>query len=231
MLASAPSTFASIANANPGCDMLNYGSPESVGMLSKTPRDMVSNLTHFTETRSLGRRSYNRTVPVEPGGITIVANRGTIVNYSEDATEDIIYDMASLAKMFTTVAVLRCLDRGHSEREAGVQDGPRVPLPGPQLHGADAGRGKRHRKEADGNSYEYTSLLGMHSTFFNRGNVEGPEFKFYKANSRVGVPDLGREKRPRAPAAAVACAWNRPRRECLGAGRRLGPRRTLLHSL
>ncbi|KJK84045.1 hypothetical protein H634G_00408 [Metarhizium anisopliae BRIP 53293] len=204
MLASAPSTFASIANANPGCDMLNYGSPESVGMLSKTPRDMVSNLTHFTETHNLGRRLYNRTVPVGPGGITIVANRGTI----EDATEDIIYDMASLAKMFTTVAVLRCLDRGHTEREAG------------------------HRKEADGNIYEYTSLPRMHSsTFFNRGNAEGPELKYYEANSRAGVPDFGREKRPRAPIAAVACAWNRPRRECLGAGRRLGPRRTLLHRL
>lgn len=82
MLASAPSTFASIANANPGCDMLNYGSPESVGMLSKTPRDMVSNLMHFTETHNLGRRLYNRTVPVGPGDITIVANRGTIVSYS-----------------------------------------------------------------------------------------------------------------------------------------------------
>lgn len=85
-------------------------------------------------------------------------------------------------------------------------------------------------RKLDDNIYEYTSLLGMHSTFFDRGNVEGPEFKYYKANSRAGVPYPSRGKRPRAPAAAVVCAWNRPRRERLGAGRRLGPRRALLHS-
>lgn len=81
MLASAPSTFASIANANSNCDVLKYGSPESARMLSKPLRDMVSNLTHFTEACNLGRRLYNQTVPIEPGGITIVANRGTIVSY------------------------------------------------------------------------------------------------------------------------------------------------------
>ncbi|KID78341.1 beta-lactamase, partial [Metarhizium brunneum ARSEF 3297] len=162
---------------------------------------MVSNLTHFTETRNLGRRSYNRTVPVEPGGITIVANRGTITRAI--LGEKLVYKTGTkylypdLNFMTLMLAV---------EKVTG--------------------------KKLDDNIYENTSLLRMHSsTFFNRGNVEGPEFKYYKANSRAGAPDFGREKRPRAPTAAVACAWNRPRRECLGAGRRLGPRRTLLHSL
>ncbi|QLI68265.1 uncharacterized protein G6M90_00g041510 [Metarhizium brunneum] len=117
---------------------------------------MVSNLTHFTETRNLGRRSYNRTVPVEPGGITIVANRGTIPSCAAQTRailgEKLVYKTGTkylypdLNFMTLMLAV---------EKVTG--------------------------KKLDDNIYENTSLLRMHSsTFFNRGNVEGPEFKYYK---------------------------------------------------
>lgn len=117
-------------------DVLHYGTPESVGMLPKPLEDMVANLTHFTETRNWTSHSYNQVVPVEPGGTVLIGHKGTIVSHfafgkrnlwasvdgtngtklapelQEDATVDTIYDMASLTKMFTTVAALRCIDRG-----------------------------------------------------------------------------------------------------------------------
>jgi hypothetical protein len=47
--------------------VLRYGTPESVGMLSKPLEDMVANLTHFTEARNWGSHTYNQVVPIEPG--------------------------------------------------------------------------------------------------------------------------------------------------------------------
>ncbi|KAL1859072.1 hypothetical protein VTK73DRAFT_7601 [Phialemonium thermophilum] len=117
-------------------DVLRYGTPESVGMLSKPLEDMVANLTHFTEARNWGSKTHNQVVPIEPGGTTLIARDGVIVSHfamgkrnlwasvdgfngtllppgrQEDTTLDTIYDMASLTKLFTTVAALRCLDRG-----------------------------------------------------------------------------------------------------------------------
>lgn len=59
---------ASPALAKSKCqDVLRYGTPESVGMLSKPLEDMVANLTHFTEARNWGSKSYNQVVPIEPG--------------------------------------------------------------------------------------------------------------------------------------------------------------------
>jgi hypothetical protein len=48
-------------------DVLRYGIPESVGMLSKPLEDMVANLTHYTEARNWSSHSYNQIVPIEPG--------------------------------------------------------------------------------------------------------------------------------------------------------------------
>ncbi|KHO01203.1 Beta-lactamase/transpeptidase-like protein [Metarhizium album ARSEF 1941] len=117
-------------------EVLKHGSPESVGMLPGPLEDMVANLTGFTERRNWGGRSYNQTVPIEPGGTTIVARHGTIVSHfafgkrnvwagvdgaegtplpareQEAATTDTIYDMASLTKVFTAAAALRCVDGG-----------------------------------------------------------------------------------------------------------------------
>lgn len=36
-------------------------------MLSKPLEDMVANLTHYTEGRNWGSKSYNQIVPIEPG--------------------------------------------------------------------------------------------------------------------------------------------------------------------
>lgn len=105
-------------------------------MLPKPLEEMVSNMSRFTETRNWGAPTHNQVLPVEPGGTVLVARHGRIVSHfafgkrnlwasvdgyngtelpasaQEDATTDTIYDMASLTKLFTTVAVLRCLDKG-----------------------------------------------------------------------------------------------------------------------
>lgn len=117
-------------------DVLRPGSPESVGMLAQPLHDMVANMSHFTEARNWGAPTHSQILPVEPGGTVLVARHGRIVSHfafgkrslwaavdgyngtklpkeaQEDATLDTIYDMASLTKLFTTVAVLRCLDKG-----------------------------------------------------------------------------------------------------------------------
>lgn len=117
-------------------DTLRVGTPESVGLLPEPLEDMVANLTAFTEARNWGDATSNQVLPIEPGGVTLVARHGVIVSHfafgkrslwagvngtqgvqlpdseQEDATVDTIYDAASLTKMYTTVAVLRCIDQG-----------------------------------------------------------------------------------------------------------------------
>ncbi|KAJ6439884.1 beta-lactamase [Purpureocillium lavendulum] len=224
---------------------------------------MVANLTHFTETRNWTSHSYNQVVPIEPGGVVLVARAGVVVSHfafgkaslwagvngtrgellprreQEDATVDTIYDMASLTKMFTTVAVLRCLDRGQLDLNAtvasylpafashgkgavtllqllthtsGLQADPVPGLLDPSYPTyqakVDAILGQA-LQSAPGTKYVYSDLnfmtlmlvveevggkkldeairdgitapLGMRHTFFNRGNVEGPRFPFYRA--------------------------------------------------
>ncbi|EGX89755.1 beta-lactamase, putative [Cordyceps militaris CM01] len=128
--------LASAALARSCDDVLRPGTPESVGMLSKPLRSMVGNLTRFTSARAWGAPTHGQTLPVEPGGSVLVARHGRIVSHfafgkrslwasvagsngtrlppaaQEDATVDTVYDLASLTKLFTTVAVLRCWDRG-----------------------------------------------------------------------------------------------------------------------
>lgn len=119
-----------------GHDVLRPGRPESVGMLSKPLKAMVANLTAFTEARNWGAATHDQVLPVEPGGVTLVARDGVIVSHfafgkrsvwagvngttgtplpldqQEDTTVDTIFDAASLTKMFTTVVALRCIDQG-----------------------------------------------------------------------------------------------------------------------
>ncbi|KAI1183436.1 putative beta-lactamase [Nemania serpens] len=249
-----------LATATYQHDVLRYGTPESVGMLSKPLKDMVSNLTHFTEARNWGSKTSNQVVPIEPGGTTLVAHNGVIVSHfafgkrnlwsavngsvgtmlppreREDATIDTIYDMASLTKMFTTVAALRCIDRGLIDlnstvvtylptfstngkenitilqlvtHTSGFAADPTIGLWTPQyptyesrveqilnetLQNAPGSTylysdinfmtlmlviEKVTHKRLDDVIYEYTSLMGMKDTFFNRGNIEGPKFPFY----------------------------------------------------
>ncbi|KAL5317178.1 hypothetical protein ACEPPN_014273 [Leptodophora sp. 'Broadleaf-Isolate-01'] len=112
---------------------LGYGSAESVGMQSAPLQEMVANLTAYTHPANYGAPTHNQIHPVEPGSVTLVAHDSTIVSEfavgkrnlyadvngtylpeseQEDATVDTIYDLASLTKLFTTVAALRQLDTG-----------------------------------------------------------------------------------------------------------------------
>ncbi|KAI2633445.1 putative beta-lactamase [Xylaria nigripes] len=254
-------TSPSLARAKHQHDVLRYGTPESVGMLSLPLEDMAANLTRFTEARDWGAATSNQTVPIEPGGTVLIAHKGVIVSHfafgkrnlwaavngsigtmlpphdQEKATIDTIYDMASLTKLYTTVAGLRCIDRGlialngtvatylpafgvNGKEEitilqlmthtSGFPADPEVGLwrpqyptyksrvqqilsetlqnePGSTYLYSDINymtmmlvieevTGKR----LDDVIHEYTSMMGMKDTFFNRGNIEGPKFHFYK---------------------------------------------------
>jgi CubicO group peptidase (beta-lactamase class C family) len=55
-------------------------------------------------------------------------------------------------------------------------------------------------KRLDDVIYEYTSMMGMPDTFFNRGNIEGPQFPFYSrmAAEEFQIAVLG-EQEPQRP--------------------------------
>lgn len=137
MKASTLTRFAgALAVATARDDVLRFGDPESVGMLPEPLEAMVANLTAFTEARNWGNATFDEILPVEPSGVTLIARNSVIVSHfafgkrslwggvngttgvelpegrQEDATVDTIFDAASLSKMFTTVAVLRCIDQG-----------------------------------------------------------------------------------------------------------------------
>lgn len=238
---------------------LQYGSPESVGLSSAPLQSLVQNVTAYTQPANYGAATFNETHPVEPGSVTLVAKDATIVSFfasghrdlyadvngtllppslQEETTKDTIYDMASLTKLFTTVAVLRELDSGRLTLNAtvasylpafaanndnkssitilellthtsGFDSDPSPPLyssnyttydqrvnailaqsiinaPGSTYLYSDlnfmslflllehvTGQPFEHL------IYSYTRPLGMHSTFFNRGNIEGPSFPPY----------------------------------------------------
>ncbi|KAI0812893.1 putative beta-lactamase [Xylaria sp. FL0064] len=262
-------------------DVLQYGSPESVGMLSQPLTDMVANFTHFTEARNWGAATSNQVVPVKPGGVTLVARNGIIVSHfalgkrsiwaavngstgtmlppaqREDATIDTVYHMASLTKMYTTVANLRCIDQGLiglngtvvtylpkfgtngketitilqlMTHTSGFPADPEVGLwmpeyptyesrieqilnetlqnePGSAYLYSDLNYmtmmlviEEATGKRLDDIIYEYTSAMGMTDTFFNRGNIEDPEFPFYSrmAAQEFQITVLGEEE-PQRP--------------------------------
>ncbi|KAI0399130.1 putative beta-lactamase [Xylaria palmicola] len=271
----------SLAEATYKPDVLRHGTPESVGMLSKPLEDMVANLTHFTEARNWGSKTSNQVVPIEPGSATLVARNGVIVSHfavgkrnlwaavngsvgtmlptgeQENATIDTIYDMASLTKLYTTIAGLRCIDQGLVSlngtvitylpafgangkenitilqlmtHTSGLAADPEVGLWMPQYPTYESrvqqilnetvqnvpGSAYRYSdinymtlmlviekvtgKRLDDVIHEYTSMMGMKDTFFNRGNTEGPEFPFYDrmATEEFQAAVLG-DAEPRRP--------------------------------
>ncbi|OBT58142.1 hypothetical protein VE04_01119 [Pseudogymnoascus sp. 24MN13] len=104
-------------SANHG-NILSYSAPESVA---------------YTTPADYGRFSFDAINPIEPGGTVLVGHKKTIVSafafgkknlypdangtllpphLQEAADLDTIYDLASLTKMYTTVATLREIDSG-----------------------------------------------------------------------------------------------------------------------
>lgn len=261
------------------CDTLRYGSPESAGLLPKPLQDMIPNMTHFTEPRNWGIWSRHNVEPIEPGGVLLVARNGIIASHvafgkrnlwasvdglngtklpldkQEDATKDTIYDMASLTKMFTTVAALRCIDKGqldlnrtvasyidafaangkesitvlqltthtsglppdptpdlysgtyktYDEKVAAILNSTLQNPPGTAFVYSDINFmtlmlviEKVSGKKLDENIKEYTSLMGLHDTFFNRGNVEGIPQKPRMATEEFQIAVLGTDE-PKRP--------------------------------
>ena len=257
---------------------LRYGAPESVGMQSSPLRQMVANLTAYTRPANYGAPTHSVIHPVEPGSATLVAHDSTIVSAfavgkrnlyadvngtylppgkQEDATVDTIYDMASLTKLFTTVAALRQLDTGKLSLNATVSsyipefavngkeditilqllthtsgfDADPVPSlfssnyttyaerinaiitqkiinpPGSTFLYSDLNfmtmaivLENFTRIPIDAQIYQYTIPLGMTKTFFNRGNIEGRRFPFYRdmATQEFQIDVLGPEE-PQRP--------------------------------
>ncbi|KAF4464514.1 beta-lactamase [Fusarium albosuccineum] len=238
--------------------MLKHGDPSSVGMMSQPLRDMVQNMSSYAKPRNYGDASHNETRAIEPGSANLVARHGVIVSAfavgkrklyadangtyldsvdQEDATLDTVYDLASISKLFTAVAVLREVDAGRIQLNKTVASylpefaangkgditiidllthtGGLLPLPIPDLWKpayssidervatllslapqeprrtkfiySDIGymtlryvlervTGLNHELLI----YSFTIPLGMKSTFYNRGNLEGPLNPFYR---------------------------------------------------
>jgi CubicO group peptidase (beta-lactamase class C family) len=258
--------------------VLRYGSPKSVGMDPLPLKEMVANLTGYTNAANYSGFSYDAIHPIEPGGTVMVGHKNTVVsafafgkknlyadangtllpaNQQEEADLDTIYDMASLTKMFTTVASLREIDAGTINLNAtvetyvpgyGANGKENVTLlmllthtsgfdadPAPSLFSGayptydDKIQAIITQKllNPPGSTYlysdlnfmsmmlvlesvtkrpldeliaDFTSLLGMHNTFFNRGNVEGPKNPYYWQSAvqefQIAVLGAGEPQRP-----------------------------------
>ncbi|VUC35004.1 unnamed protein product [Clonostachys rosea] len=249
--------LASAAHADGQIRVLKHGSPESVGLLPRPLSEMIQNITSYTEPRNYGDASYQEVRALEPGSVNLVARHGTIVSAfavghrklyadangtllepeeQENATLDTVYDMASLSKLFTAIAVLREVDAGrinlnetvatyipefgangkenitvinlltHSsgllpdptpdlwksnyssidQRVATLLTLPPQAPPRTQFIYSDIGfmTLRYILEKVTGRNFEllvysYTIPLGMNSTFYNRGNLEGPLNPFY----------------------------------------------------
>lgn len=230
---------------------------ESVGMDPLPLQQTIANLTAYTTPADYGRFSFDAINPIEPGGTVLVGHKNTIVSafafgkknlyadangtllpphLQEAADLDTIYDLASLTKMYTTVATLREIDSGTLQLnetvtryvpEFAVNGKSNItilmllthtsgfaPDPVPSLfseiyptykekikgfvtQGLTNPPGSKFlysdlnfmslmvileritNRPLDQLVAEFTSLLGMQNTFFNRGNVEGPKNPFY----------------------------------------------------
>ncbi|RHZ55411.1 serine hydrolase domain-containing protein [Aspergillus thermomutatus] len=238
-------------------DTLRFGPPESVGLLSAPLRQLETNVTGYQQPANYGRFTHNEIHPIQPSSAVIVAHDRTIVSlfasgkmslYADangtalppqqqlPARTDTIYDMASLTKLFTTVAALREIDAGRLSlnstvasympsfaalgkenittlmlltHTSGFAPDPEPPLYSPVYKTVEertASILNQTLLNAPGSTYlysdlnfmslalllehitskrldeliqEFTNPLGMHDTFFNRGNIEGPAFPFY----------------------------------------------------
>ncbi|KAJ5669096.1 hypothetical protein N7462_010166 [Penicillium macrosclerotiorum] len=113
--------------------VLRHGSPESVGLLPEPLLQLPVNLSQYTHPANYGSHSYGKVHPILPGGSVMVGHKSTVVSsfafgnislYADangtllpsdkwlPARMDTMYDMASLTKIFTAVAVLRAIDDG-----------------------------------------------------------------------------------------------------------------------
>ena len=122
-------------------DHLIYGTPESVNLLPRPLEIAVLNITNYTIPANNSIYSNYSIHPIEPGSVNIIGRCSTIIaawadgkrdlyadvhgkklpkNKQEDATLDTIYDMASLTKLFTTVAALQQMDAGTLDLYAKV---------------------------------------------------------------------------------------------------------------
>jgi CubicO group peptidase (beta-lactamase class C family) len=126
-----PST-SSASPTNGRSEVLQYGSPESVGLLPGPLEEMIENITAYSNSANYSAFTYNAIHPIQPGGAVIVGHDSTVVsafawghtNFYADANGtllpvleqryaniDTIWDMASLTKVVTAVAALRLIDK------------------------------------------------------------------------------------------------------------------------
>ncbi|KAF8067784.1 putative beta-lactamase [Lyophyllum atratum] len=112
---------------------LVYGTPESVGLLAAPLQELERNVSGYLQPKNYGSPSYNAVHPLYPGATVMVGHQNTIVSsfavgqsykYADvngtqlplqkqiEAEKDTIYDMASLTKMFTSIAAMQQLDAG-----------------------------------------------------------------------------------------------------------------------
>ncbi|KAL1953754.1 hypothetical protein VTO42DRAFT_2285 [Malbranchea cinnamomea] len=122
-------------------DTLRFGSPESVGLLSEPLRELVANLSGYTRPANYGDYTHGEVHPIEPGSANLVAHNSVIVSHfavgdavlyadvngtllpqwkRRRARRDTLYDLASLTKMFTTMAALQQIDAGVLDLDAPV---------------------------------------------------------------------------------------------------------------
>ncbi|KAF9457910.1 putative beta-lactamase [Collybia nuda] len=113
----------------------------SVSLLPGPFMDLEANITGYLTPANYGSASFNKVAPLYPGATVIVGHQNTIVSHfavgeavkyadvngtllpARDrivTKKDTIYDMASLTKMFTTIAVLQQLDRGTIQLDGKV---------------------------------------------------------------------------------------------------------------
>ncbi|KAK0232449.1 putative beta-lactamase [Armillaria nabsnona] len=113
--------------------VLEYGTPESVGLLSSPFVQLEKNISAYLISSNYSSATYNEIHPLYPGATVMIGHQGTIVSHfaveevvkyaNENGSElendkkisaklDTIYDMASLTKVFTTILALQQLERG-----------------------------------------------------------------------------------------------------------------------
>jgi CubicO group peptidase (beta-lactamase class C family) len=256
-------------------------------MLSAPLKELVANVSGYTKPGIYGSFSHYVEHPIEPGSATLIAHDGTVVSsfavgkrskyadsngtelplrQQEDATEDTIYDLASLTKLFTTIAALREFDTGrlaldrtvasympefatvgggkenvtilqllthtsgfdadpvpsladpvyktHTDRVNAILSSPLINAPGSTYLYSDLNMMSMQlllehvtHLPLDALVYSYTVPLGMTSTFFNRGNIEGKWFPYYSrmATQEFQIEVLGdaEPKRPQPVRATV----------------------------
>lgn len=119
-------------------DVLKYGKPSCVGLLAEPLRDMVDNISSYAYPNIY---YHDEQRSLEPGSVNLVARHRTIVSafavgkrslyadangtlldpaQQENATLDTVYDLASVSKLFTTIAILREVDAGRIKLEDTV---------------------------------------------------------------------------------------------------------------